>query len=383
VTSVSPSGVRYGTDHCAGARQWSQQNYLYLDETERSDAVFWKRKPKKQDGPEATDSAAEVAVDAKEEVVKADSDAVAETPSEEKGEAAQAAEKDSDPADGSGKDSGEAEKAAAGEEAGAADSSDDEEADADSDTADAVAVEDAEDEDTAGEDDEDEAAKPVGLFADETEEAGVTGPDPDGITRVRSIGVFEFDEEKFDVVSNTWIVKADDDGVVVIDPGFDAEAILEAVGDREIYLVACTNAYSPHIESAIKVAEEADADIALHPREMRAWRRHHGAEHRPEIEVEGQGALDIGDLHIDVLALPGTSSGSVGYYFGELGVVFSGDALRKGEPGMVGNTYIDYTTQLASIGEALLSLPPDTRILPDRGPSTTSGAESKNFDSWV
>ncbi|MFD3685196.1 MBL fold metallo-hydrolase [Nocardiopsis sp. NPDC058631] len=342
--------------------------------------MFWKRKPKKQDGPEAPDSAAEVAVDDKDEAVEAGSGTVGATPSEERDEVVQAEDKGSDPAGGSDKDSGEAEsaEAAADEQADAADG--EEEADAVSDAAEADP--DA-DEISDSDADADKTVEPVGLFADETEEAGVTGPDSDGITRVRSIGVFEFDEEKFDVVSNTWIVRADDDGVVVIDPGFDAEAILEAVGDREVYLVACTNAYSPHIESAIKVAEEAEADIALHPREMRAWRRHHGAEHRPEIEVEGQGALDIGDLHIEVLALPGTSSGSVGYYFSELGVVFGGDTLRKGEPGMVGNTYIDYTTQLASIGEALLSLPPDTRILPDRGPSTTSGAESKNFDSWV
>ncbi|MFJ9554975.1 MBL fold metallo-hydrolase [Nocardiopsis sp. NPDC101807] len=355
--------------------------------------MFWKRKPKKQEGPEATDSAAEVAVDDKAAAGATDSGTAGATPSEEKDAVAEAAEKDTGRADGSGKDDGGAEAAAdsaAGAPAAVTDekSGEDGTPDADAETPAAGEQEPDADAETAGadgdaEDVAAEADEPVGLFADETEEAGVTGPDPDGITRVRSVGVFEFDDEKFDVVANTWIVKADDEGVIVIDPGYDAEAVLEAVGDREIYLVACTNAYGPHIESAIKVAEEADADIALHPREMRAWRRHHGAEHRPEIEVEGQGALDIADLHIDVLALPGTSSGSVGYYISELGVVFSGDALRKGEPGMVGNTYIDYTTQLASIGEALLSLPPDTRILPDRGPSTTSGAESKNFDSWV
>ena len=116
---------------------------------------------------------------------------------------------------------------------------------------------------------------------------------------------------------------------------------------------------------------------------MRVWRRFHGAEHRPEIEVEGAGALDVGDLHIDVLALPGSSPGTVGYYISQKGVVFSGDTVRAGEPGMVGDTYIDYTTQLASIGEKLLSLPPETRLLPDRGPASTSAAENRNFDSWV
>lgn len=308
--------------------------------------MFWKRKPKRQDGQEATDSAAGAAADKEEAVTEQDDGESAEKP--------------------------EAEKTTA--ETGEGTSSDDGDAAEEADDGTEAEKESSEPEEDAGTGD---------VFADENEEVGVTGPDGDGITRVRTAGVFEFEGEKNEVVSNTWIVKADEEGVVVIDPAHDAEAVLKAVGDREVYLVACTNAYSPHIESAIKVAEEFEAPIALHPREMRAWRRHHGAEHRPEIEVEGQGALDIGDLHIDVLALPGTSTGTVGYYISELGVVFSGDTLRKGEPGMVGNTYVDYTTQLASIGEALLSLPPDTRILPDRGPSTTSGAESKNFDSWV
>jgi glyoxylase-like metal-dependent hydrolase (beta-lactamase superfamily II) len=339
--------------------------------------VFWNRKSKKQEGQEATDSAAEAAAEREETTAASGDVAVEDGAKDPAGTAEAAAEAADDGAAEPAVDAGElaeaekdedAEGSAADEkvEAGEADGSEDSDADEESDK-----------------DEEDEAPVKADVFADEGEEAGVTGPDEDGITRVRTAGTFEFDGEEYPVVSNTWIIDADDEGVVVIDPGHDAEAILAAVGEREVYLVACTNAYSPHIESAIKVAEESEAPIALHPREMRAWRRHHGAEHRPEIEVEGQGALDIGKLHIDVLALPGTSPGTVGYYVSERGVVFGGDTLRKGEPGMVGNTYIDYTTQLASIGEALLSLPPDTRILPDRGPATTAAAEGKNFDSWV
>ena len=319
--------------------------------------MFWKRKSKKKDGQEATDSAAE-AVESTEE---------AEGTAEETTETAAG---ESDKATGAQKDAKETEDS---EEEASDDSKTEEDVDSDVDSEDAKKSE--------GSKEEDE--KVTDLFADEGEEEGVTGPDPEGITRVRTAGTFEFGDEKFEIVSNTWIVQADEDGVVVIDPAHDAEAVLEAIGERDIYLVACTNGYTPHIESAIKVAEEADAPVALHPREMRVWRRHHGAERRPEIEVEGEGALDVGDLHIDVLGLPGTSPGSVGYYISSLGVVFTGDVIRNGEPGMVGDTYIDYTTQLASIGENLLTLPPQTRLLPDRGPATTSKAEGKNFDTWI
>ncbi|WP_067608709.1 MBL fold metallo-hydrolase [Nocardiopsis listeri] len=297
--------------------------------------MFWKRKSKKQEGQEATDSAAEVAEDTKEET--------------------------DDAVESEGKD---AERETAAEES---DSEKTEETEA-----------------AEGSDEADEAEESDVFAGDEDEdEVGVTGPDGEGITRVRTAGVFEFGDDKFDVVSNTWIVEADKDGVIVIDPAHDAEAILKVIGDREVYLVACTNGYSPHIGAALAIAEETEADIALHPREMRAWRRVHGAEHRPEIEVEGGGALDVGDLHIDVLPLPGTSPGSIGFYISQLGVVFGGDTLREGGPGMVGDTHLDYTTQLATIGENLLTLPPNTRVLPDRGSATTVERENKNFDSWV
>ena len=308
--------------------------------------MFWKRKSKQKDGPEATDSAAEVAVDDTAdnagEAEETETAAVAGRTGEKgDAEAGDFASEDSEGSEDGGKAEADGDDSEGGEE-----TSDD-------------------------------------LFADDTEEAGVSGPDDEGIIRVRTEVTFEFDDEKFEYVGNTWIVRADGDGVIVIDPGPDAEAILEAVGEREVYLVACTNAYAPHIESAVKIAEETEAPIALHPREMRLWRRLHGAEHRPDYEIEGGGSMTIGDLQVDVLALPGTSPGTVGYSISQLGVVFSGDTLRKGEPGTVGNTYIDYTTQLASIGESLLSLPPDTRIMPDRGPATTVAAESKNFDFWV
>ncbi|MYR32072.1 MBL fold metallo-hydrolase [Nocardiopsis alba] len=314
--------------------------------------MFWKRKPKKQEGHEATDSAVEVAEDTEEKV----DDAVGseDTDTEETAEKAATEDRSADETETAGSDEAEAADEKADSDESASDDTDEKEA----------KTEDSEEE-------------------DEVVEVGVTGPDADGITRVRTAGTFEFDGEKSEIISNTWIVEADKDGVVVIDPAHDAEAILKVVGDREVYLVACTNAYSPHIEAALTIAEETEADIALHPREMRAWRRVHGAEHRPEIEVEGGGSFDVGDLHIDVLPLPGTSPGTVGYYVSQLGAVFGGDTLRKGEPGMVGGIYIDYTTQLASIGENLLTLPPDTRILPDRGPSTTVETESRNFDAWV
>ncbi|WP_046470351.1 MBL fold metallo-hydrolase [Allosalinactinospora lopnorensis] len=246
-----------------------------------------------------------------------------------------------------------------------------------------TSAEDADDEEEAGDKDTASVSGDDGQDDAEAEVPGTDTPDRDRIQCVRTAGVLKVDDEEFDVVSNTWVVEADDDGVIVIDPAHDSKAILEAVGDREVYLVACTNGYNTHVSAAVEVAERDDAPIALHPRELRSWRKAHGVERRPDHEIEGGGTLQVGDLEVDVLAIPGTSTGSVGFYISERGAVFSGDTLRKGELGTVGEGYIDYTRQLHSVGEVLLSLPPDTRVLPDSGPETMVEAESKNFDSWV
>ncbi|MFW5416547.1 MBL fold metallo-hydrolase [Nocardiopsis sp. CNT-189] len=388
--------------------------------------MFWKRKGKKKDG-EATGEAATVTLDeARDEpdtaVQDGEGGADGETSAKaspageaEKEKPAKAAEDSADPEDAekaekaeekagaeagsedaSGKDSAEEEPAKdeaggdgqdgdaeKGASAGGKDSAEEEPAK----DAEDSASDDSDDSDDsdgdAGEGDSEEEPEAAKKREIEPEEPGIGEADSDGVQRVRTAGVLKVDDEEYPVVSNTWIVKADDDGVIVIDPAHDAELVLEAVGDREIYLVACTNGYNTHIGAAQEVAERDEAPIALHRREVRSWRRVHGAENPPEIEVEGGGSLKAGDLEIDILPLPGTSSGTVGYYIAELGAVFSGDTLRAGELGTVGEGYLDYTRQLHSVGEVLLSLPPDTRILPDQGPETTVEEESGNFNSWV
>lgn len=298
--------------------------------------MFWKRKTNKKDGEEPADG----------DVAEAGADQSDDAATEEK---------DADTADG---------------------------ADTAADQADAVSDDDASaeadhDEDEAEEEDEDE---------EDTEDEEAAAEDTAGSDRVELVetsGEFEFEGETYDVTNNTWIVSADDEGVIVIDPAHDAEAILKAVGDREIYLVACTNGYSTHIGAAIEVADRDEADIALHRREVRSWRRVHGVERRPDLEIEPGGSFEVGDLTVEVLGVPGTAPGTVAYHIEGINAVFSGDTLLAGSLGTVGDGYVDYTRQLASVGEVLLSLPPRTRVYPDRGDETTVAAELKNFDDWV
>src|SRR5215831_3457967 len=121
---------------------------------------------------------------------------------------------------------------------------------------------------------------------------------------------------------NTWLV-GDDEEVIVVDPGRDAEAVLTAASGREILAVICTHGHPEHVAAALEVAARDEAPVALHRKDMLAWREAHAG------------------------AFP------------------------------------DFPGQLSAIGQELLTLPPEVRVLPGHGEEITVATAGKRFDSWV
>jgi hypothetical protein len=73
----------------------------------------------------------------------------------------------------------------------------------------------------------------------------------------------------------------------------------------------------------------------------------------------------------------------VSLYCEDLGVVFTGDALIASGPAPHEGIYPDFPRQLNSIGEHLLPLAGETRVLPGHGDEFTIGDASKHFEGWV
>ncbi|HUL24249.1 MAG TPA: MBL fold metallo-hydrolase [Streptosporangiaceae bacterium] len=180
---------------------------------------------------------------------------------------------------------------------------------------------------------------------------------------------------------NTWLV-GDGEEVIVVDPGSDAEAVLAAASDREIIAVICTHGHPGHVAAALEVAGRDEAPVALHRRDVLAWREAHlGRE--PDIEMEEGGVFEVAGVVLEVLLTPGHSPGSVSLYCEQLGVVFSGDALLATGPAPHAGAYPDFPGQLSAIGQELLTLPEQTRVLPGHGEEVTVETAGRRFDSWV
>ena len=95
----------------------------------------------------------------------------------------------------------------------------------------------------------------------------------------------------------------------------------------------------------------------------------------PGVELADGDEVRFGDETLKVIAVPGHSPGGIALYSASGKVVFTGDSLfrrsigRTDLPGGNGRQLVE------SVTEKLLSLPPDTLVLPGHGPSTTIGEE--------
>lgn len=92
--------------------------------------------------------------------------------------------------------------------------------------------------------------------------------------------------------------------------------------------------------------------------------------------------VEVGELHLQVLATPGHTPGSTCFHLEQSPVVLSGDTLFPGGPGATGGDPTRFATILASIEAHLFTLDADTVVLPGHGLATTIGAEAPSLERW-
>jgi len=192
---------------------------------------------------------------------------------------------------------------------------------------------------------------------------------------------------------------------LVIDPGDDAERILEIIQRHKLRVtaIAITHTHIDHVGGLRRLQEETGAPVRMHADDLELYRMLDvqaawiGWKPPEKVEVgellrEGD-AVRWGRYEAQVLHTPGHTQGSVCLYMPsempgsqavavvaksadrEPGRLFAGDTLFAGSIGRTDLWGGSFETIIRSLKGKVLELPDETIVYPGHGPSTTIGEE--------
>ncbi|HEX8974981.1 MAG TPA: MBL fold metallo-hydrolase [Solirubrobacteraceae bacterium] len=191
------------------------------------------------------------------------------------------------------------------------------------------------------------------------------------------------------VQENCYIVRApDSDRAIIIDPGEEAERILEtarAAGIETVAGILLTHTHFDHVGAVAAVARATGAPVWCPELEVQVlanindYVRFPGfgpfESYEADHAVKGGETLELAGLAFEVSFVPGHSPGHVAYAVTEAPAVFSGDVLFQGSVGRVDLPGGDWPTLLRSIDALLGAYPAETTVYPGHMGITTLGHE--------
>lgn len=198
------------------------------------------------------------------------------------------------------------------------------------------------------------------------------------------------------VETNCYIFSPDNKRAVIIDPATDGDEILAHVGALGLEPVAVVNTHGHLDHIGANAAIKAAICVPIMVGEKDAPYLGPGAEaiHRQDALVIGLEAVamfqefyaasppadvllregdEVARAGLVVVDTPGHTAGGISLV--AEGISFTGDALFAGSIGRTDLCGGDERLLISSVKAKILSLPPDTELLPGHGPATTVAAE--------
>ncbi len=179
------------------------------------------------------------------------------------------------------------------------------------------------------------------------------------------------------IQSNCYIVYDEKSlDAMVVDPGDEPAKILKIIKENslKVIYIVCTHAHFDHIGAVASIKEKTGAKIVINKDDLEIYMgaKDQGAFWGFEIEqppapdifvIEGDD-LFVGGLKFKVLHTPGHSPGGICLY--SEGIILTGDTVFAGSVGRT-DFYGGSIEELKKSFKKIMSLPPETKILPGHG----------------
>ena len=185
---------------------------------------------------------------------------------------------------------------------------------------------------------------------------------------------------------------SDTGAAVVVDPGGDADRILDVLAREKLQCEGAwlTHSHLDHCGGVAALKGSLNIKLLAHPAESEMRRnvvsygamfglQDSGMENCPEPDVPLSGGerLMVGSHEFEVLFTPGHSPGHLCYYNPDNRLLLAGDAIFAGSIGRTDLPGGSHEVLMSSIRHTILKLPADTRLASGHGPVSTVGVERK------
>lgn len=165
---------------------------------------------------------------------------------------------------------------------------------------------------------------------------------------------------------------------ILVDPGDEAQKILDWIGNTNVTRLLLTHGHSDHVGALHAVKQSLGIKVGIHPADDEAFSI------QADYELSPGDIFKFGDAHIEVVHVPGHTPGSIalklieadGFHY-----ALSGDAIFPGGPGHT-QTPEALATALESLAHTVFTWSDSVRLHPGHGESTTVGAERAAFEAF-
>ena len=179
---------------------------------------------------------------------------------------------------------------------------------------------------------------------------------------------------------NTYLLFNDADEALVIDPGYAAAAILDALEGKTLKAIVLTHGHFDHVGAVKELVAETGCEVYIHAAEATLPPMMTAGElYYTRTYAEGDTVTPISGVELKVLHTPGHTPGSVCLLWGDQ--MFSGDTLFEGSCGRVDFPGGDPQEMLKSL-RRLASLQAEYKVHPGHGESTTLNRE-KGYNPYL